>query len=357
MPKCFEDRIPVDCGLEEASTQLYLKTEGRYPRSAEKGRVNYPIMKTVCLLIALQLAQSPASAPTFVAPDHSRPHATAPTITSRPAATTSPATSHEQDIAFTAFDGTTQRYILLPPTNDSAPRDAHATPSNAPGALPRDALIALHGHGSDRWQFVRSDRAECRAARDVAARHRMLFVSPDYRARTSWMGPAAERDLLYIIEQLRTKHGITRIFLCGASMGGSSTLTFTALHPELIAAAVCMNGTANHLEYDQFQDAIAASFGGDKKVIPLEYKRRSAEYWPERFTMPLAITTGGQDTIVPPDSSLRLARVLQHLGKPILVLHRPATGHETSYEDAVQALEYAVSEANRELKRKKLMRR
>jgi hypothetical protein len=73
-----------------------------------------------------------------------------------------------------------------------------------------DVLIALHGHGSYRWQFVKEKRDECRAARDVARQHGMLFISPDYRAKTSWMGPAAEADLVQIIGDLKAKHAIGR---------------------------------------------------------------------------------------------------------------------------------------------------
>ena len=47
-----------------------------------------------------------------------------------------------------------------------------------------------------------------------------------------------------------------------------------------------VNGTANHLEYHNFQDAVSEGFGGTKQAIPEEYKRRSAEHWPERYTMP-----------------------------------------------------------------------
>jgi len=82
-----------------------------------------------------------------------------------------------QDVPFAArCDGTEQKYVLL----------ARKTFTSA---APRDVLIALHGHGSDRWQFIKDGRDECRAARDFAAEHDMLYVSPDYRASTSWMGP------------------------------------------------------------------------------------------------------------------------------------------------------------------------
>ena len=76
-----------------------------------------------------------------------------------------------EDRAFVAtFDSSEQKYVTI-------------TPAELNLAQPFDVLIALHGHGSDRWQFVKEPRDECRAARDVAIQHGMLFVSPDYRAK------------------------------------------------------------------------------------------------------------------------------------------------------------------------------
>ncbi len=236
-----------------------------------------------------------------------------------------------EDIVFTAdSDQTQQRYVRILPAEYS--RDAKL-----------DVLIALHGHGSDRWQYIKEGRGECKSARDAAAKHRMIFISPDYRARTSWMGPRAEADLVQIIADLKKQHTVGRVFLTGGSMGGSSALTFAAIHPELIAGVASMNGTANHLEYTQFQDAIRESFGGTKAMIPDEYKKRSAEYWPERLTMPVGITTGGRDTLVPPDSVERLAKVLKLMDRPVLLIRRDATGHETNYEDSLAILEYVIT--------------
>jgi len=233
-----------------------------------------------------------------------------------------------EDVPFTAnFDGTEQRYVQLLPADFNA-------------ALDHTLLIALHGHGSDRWQFVRDNRDECKGAREVALKYGAIYVSPDYRTKTSWMGPAAEADLAQIIELLKAKYRIRRVLLCGGSMGGSSSLTFVALHPDLIDGVASLNGTANHLEYEQFQDAISASFGGTKQKIPDEYKRRSAEYWPEKFTMPLAITTGGKDMLVPPESAIRLAKIVSKLQPNVLLIHRPEGGHSTNYDDTVAAVEY-----------------
>ena len=238
-----------------------------------------------------------------------------------------------QDIPFTAkADGSEQRYVELLPAGFNA-TETH------------DVLLAFHGHGSDRWQFIRDARGECRGSRDVAARFGMIFVSPDYRAKTSWMGPLAEADTVQLIAELQQRHKVGRVFLVGGSMGGTAVLTFAALHPDLVAGVCSLNGTANHVEYDKFQDAIAASFGGTKAQVPEEYRKRSAELRPEKFTMPTALTTGGKDTAVPPQSVLRLAEKLKQAGRKTLLLHRENGGHATTYEDTTAALEFVLREA------------
>ena len=235
-----------------------------------------------------------------------------------------------EDIRFTArHDGSEQRYVVLRPEGFRADE-------------PHDLLIALHGHGADRWQFPRDARDECRGARDAAAKYGMIFVSPDYRARTSWMGPLAESDVLQILDDLRQTYRVGKIVISGGSMGGTSALTFAALHPDRVDGVVALNGLANHLEYEGFQDAIGASFGGSKIEKPEEYKKRSAEYWPERLTMPIALTTGGRDTAVQPDSVQRLAKVLTRLERPVLLLHRPEGGHATDLADTLAAYSFVI---------------
>jgi pimeloyl-ACP methyl ester carboxylesterase len=235
-----------------------------------------------------------------------------------------------EDVSFTAkCDGSTQYYVLTYPKGFKAD-ESHPL------------LIALHGHGSDRWQFVNATLGECQAARDAAAAHGMLYVSPDYRAKTSWMGPKAEADLLQILDELKTRFRIGKVIISGGSMGASSSLTFAAIHPDRVDGVVALNGTANHLEYENFQDAIRESFGGAKADIPEEYKKRSAEYWPERLKMPIAVTVGGQDTSVPPGPVMRLAAVLKKLQPNVLVIERPEGGHSTTYEDSKAAYEFVI---------------
>ena len=232
------------------------------------------------------------------------------------------------DLAFTAdCDGSTERVVeLLPPDFDAA--------------APHDLLIALHGHGADRWQFIREARDECRGTREAAARHGAILLCPDYRAPTSWMGPKAEADLVQIIAAAKERHRIGRVFVSGGSMGGTGALTFAALHPDLVDGVCSLNGTANLVDYERFLEAIAASFGGTKKEVPEEYRKRSAEFHAEALTMPVALTTGGRDEIVPPESVLRLHDSLTTLGRPVLLLHRPERGHDTDLADTTAALDF-----------------
>jgi len=235
------------------------------------------------------------------------------------------------DMAFTAtLDKSEQRYVQI-------------LPDGFDPARPHDLLICLHGHGSDRWQYVREPRGEAKAARDVAAENNMIFVSPDYRAKTSWMGPAAEADMLQLIGDLNQRHKIRRVILSGGSMGASGSLTFTALHPERIDGVVALNGLADHGTYANFQDAIAASFGGTKAAVPEEYSKRSAVNFPERFTMPMAVTAGGKDATVPPESVLRLARAVQERNPFVLCDFQKDRRHETDYATALKAYRFVIN--------------
>lgn len=224
------------------------------------------------------------------------------------------------DCMFTAdLDGTEQRYLL------DAPEGA------------KDVIVWLHGHGSDRTQ-VQQERGECKSARDIAAERGMAICSPDYRAMASWMGPTAEADMLQLIGIL-TNSFTGRIFLVGGSMGGTSALTFAARHPSLVAGVTAFNPLADHLSYANFQDAIAASFGGTKTEIPDEYRTRSALYFPEAFTMPLAVTLGGKDTTIPPDSARALVKAVGKLHPGYVYLDDdPARGHETDLTASTKAL-------------------
>ena len=258
--------------------------------------------------------------------------ATVPSIAAEPAG------DRGREMSFVAScDGRTEKYIEIVPTDFNAKAGA---------------LIALHGHGSDRHQFAEDARGECKAAREAAAERGMIFVSPDYRAKTSWMGPKAESDVLDLLAKLRTDRGIEKFYFCGGSMGGASALTFAALHPDLVSGVVAMNPLADHLAFENFQEAIAASFGGDKKSARDEYYRRSAINYPERFTMPVSITVGGADKSVPPESARELARKISFARPDLVHFDEVKTrGHVTEYAAAKKAFDEMFARVGKQVPR------
>jgi len=230
-------------------------------------------------------------------------------------------------------DGSDQKYVML-------------RPRRLPSGKPCDIVIALHGHGSDRWQFIRADRPECAEMRRCAVAAGVLFVSPDYRGKTSWMSPAAEQDLLQLIQILKTEFHARRVIVGGGSMGGTAALAFAALHPEQVAGVVSLNGTANLVEYTGFGEAIAAAYGGTREQKPEVYRSRSAELNAAGLVkMPLAATTGGLDTVVPPHSVHRLIEDLQRQGAQPLLIHREQGGHSTNAEDTRDAVNFVLRQA------------
>ncbi|NLX58896.1 MAG: PEP-CTERM sorting domain-containing protein [Phycisphaerae bacterium] len=234
------------------------------------------------------------------------------------------------------LDGTVQKYVeMLPVGFDNS--------------QPHDILIALHGHNSDRWQFVTGTQSVLTGTRAAAAAHEMIFISPDYRAIASWMGPAAEADMVQLIALLRAQYNVRNVIMCGSSMGGTSAPIFAALHPDLIEGVCGFNGTANMVEFNNpaFLPAIALSYGGTKEQVPEQYIMRSTELVPGQFlSMPVALTVGGKDTDVPPDSMRRLAASLEALNHPCFMMtDNPYVGHSTTYADTVASLDFVINAA------------
>jgi dipeptidyl aminopeptidase/acylaminoacyl peptidase len=258
----------------------------------------------------------------------------APTMQSQPlAAEAATEWGEPADVTFrSGADGTEQKYVELLPKGFDETQEHHL-------------VIALHGLFADRWQYIRDGRGECAGSRQVALRHGMIYVSPDYRATGSWMNAAAEADVVQIVAEQRKKHRIGRVILTGASMGGTSVLIFTALHPDLVDGVCSENGTANMMEYKNFLDTVEKAYGGPQAEKPEECRKRSPELTPEKFTKPIAFTAGGQDTSVPPQSVLRLAEAVKKTNPKVLVLYRENVGHETDLKDTVEAMEFVVGAA------------
>jgi LmbE family N-acetylglucosaminyl deacetylase len=108
------------------------------------------------------------------------------------------------------------------------------------------------------------------------------------------------------------------------------------------------------VEYNNFQVEIWASYGGNKVQKADEFKKRSPELTPEKFTMPVAFTVGGKDRAVPPDSVRRLAAALERINKEnVLIIDREDVGHSTNHADTMAALEFMLKAADTQAEKAK----
>jgi len=241
-----------------------------------------------------------------------------------------PKAGEPERVSFKAVaDGTTQYYVEMLPKDYTPGETLHL-------------MVALHGSGGDGWEYFKHPDPQCRATRDLAAKHRLILVGPDYRG-PSWMGPKADEDVAQIIRDVKDRYKVGKVFVVGASMGGSAALTFTVLYPELVDGVVSQCGFANLAAPSPHLAAMVKSFGGTPEQKPDEFKKRSAELQPDKFTMPIAIWTGGQDTSVPPQSAMRLAKVLKSKNpERVLHLHNERSGHKPTYEETVKVYEFVL---------------
>jgi DNA helicase HerA-like ATPase len=113
----------------------------------------------------------------------------------------------------------------------------------------------------------------------------------------------------------------------------------------MIDGIAAMNCKANMTDPTPYAAEIATAYGGTPDQVPDEYYKRSAEFFPDSFLVPLGMALSGKDDIVPPASSLRLAQSLRDRGKRVLVVYEPDLGHLTNYADARTILSFAFDSA------------
>lgn len=208
-----------------------------------------------------------------------------------------------------------------------------------------DVAFYLHGHGGVPEQLFSHP---CLVGLpELATRAGVTLVAPNLRGN-AWMGPAAEADLLQLLAEVRREWRPRRLLLTGASMGGTSTLIFEGLHPEVFDGYLAFCGAADMREYAAFcrehqgaipvlghiADAIAQSYGGSPDEQPEVYRQRSATEQASRFVRPTIFVHGGNDAIIPVGPARRLAQSLAGRAG-IRYIEDPAGGHDSIITPAI----------------------
>lgn len=191
-----------------------------------------------------------------------------------------------------------------------------------PGSVPI-WFVVIHGHGSHEDQLY--TRPDIRDSWLPGLRRTGGGVlTPNLRGN-AWMSPAAADDLRDVLRAVRQAHGARHFLFFSGSMGGSSNLYYALRHPEDVAALAALGAAPDPARYaawcrafpeasiqNQIGRAIETSYGGPPEACPEPYAERCAPARAFRLTMPVYLSHGEKDPLMPVAEARRLAQALRH---------------------------------------------
>ena len=165
-----------------------------------------------------------------------------------------------------------------------------------------------------------------------------IYLCPEYRGN-SWMGPAAEADLVAILQAAKSRWHPTRTILTGGSMGGTSALIFATRHPEMLdgvwawcpatdTAELYNFVTINIVGLKSLADEMAQNYGGTPEQVPSVYRERSSRYHAEALAkLPVVLVHGVADDVISIQHSRFLAQELKRCGARLHYVEIPGGDH------------------------------
>ena len=189
-----------------------------------------------------------------------------------------------------------------------------------PGVNPALWLIVIHGHGSHGDQLY--TRPEMRDRWLPGFRASGAGILAVNLRDNAWMNPAAAADLHELIDWLRCEHDLNQTVLVSGSMGGTSNLIYAVLHPEDVNGVIARGAASDPASYyhwcqrqsapiiQEIGAAIRLAYGGTPEEQPEGYRRHSALANADKLTMPVFLSHGGADEIIPVEQSRRLVTAM-----------------------------------------------
>lgn len=188
-----------------------------------------------------------------------------------------------------------------------------------PGDPGRNAVVYLHGSFAHADQiYTRRNIRDFWLTRVLAGRHPLLAVNLRDNA---YMSPAATHDLTALLAYARAHLGAGDVVLLGGSGGASSAMAYAVVHPEQIQGVVAMGmcDILARLDFARRSDLPVlqnlardcfAAYGGTLEERPELYRERSVLAHADRLTMPIVLTMGECDALIPVAETRRVAAAL-----------------------------------------------
>lgn len=190
-----------------------------------------------------------------------------------------------------------------------------------PGDPSKKTVVYLHGAFSFADQiFTRQDVRAWWLTRIIEAGHPLLSVN---LRETAYMSPAATYDFTELLEYAREQFGCRDYVLLGGSGGASSAIAYAVLHPEQLAGVVAMGmcdlfarlkfaTESDHPVLQELARVVHLAYGGTPEELPEVYQARSVLAHAERLTMPVVLSMGEDDALLPVVETRKVAEALAH---------------------------------------------
>lgn len=182
-------------------------------------------------------------------------------------------------------------------------------------------IIMIHGYGSTGDQlYTRRDVREKWLPDFLKSGACILTVN---LRDNSWMGPAAAEDMHALIGFLRDEYGMQKSIFYSGSMGGTSNLIYGVLYPKDVNCIITLGAASDLTTYFQWcrqqdkpilqevAEAIKNSYGGTPDERQDTYRRHSALLNADKLIMPVYLSHGGADQIIPVEQSRTLAHKMR----------------------------------------------
>ena len=189
-----------------------------------------------------------------------------------------------------------------------------------PGDPARRTVVFLHGAFSDGTQiYTREDVRRFWLTRVLDGGHPLLALN---MRGTTYMNLATTADTAELLIWARSELGCREITFLGGSGGAFSALIYAILHPHdlqgVIALGACdILGWLTYVEQGQtsllqrLAESLRDAYGGTPAQQPEVYQERSVLAHHERLKMPVVLTMGECDALIPVSEARTVAMALR----------------------------------------------
>lgn len=211
-------------------------------------------------------------------------------------------------------------------------------------------IVNIHGHDAQGDQLFTHKPIE--SWLDLFLTTGCGILCPHIRGN-SWMSPSAVTDTHDLLEWLRLEYGAQKFIFFGASMGATSNLIYSVIHPQDVTACIALGAATDLSSYyqwcrqrlagsipQQIADAIEDSYGSTPKDNPEIFKKHSTLGNLEKLTMPVLFAHGQCDDFMPVSHARQLARKMS--GRKNFEYHEVPSGDHGSPAESVQCREFLL---------------